>query len=137
MEKITNIGLVWMSFLFLIFSGCQGNKEDVVIRKKHVNTQRKEIKIEANQKLTVQIEGMTCKMGCGGTIRKSLRKTGNVGRVRFDFQEGRKVQTATIYIDSTKITAQGVKDIIESLNDKQFSINEIRTEPFSKPKSRR
>jgi mercuric ion binding protein len=97
---------------------------------------QKEIKLNvaANQLLEVEVEGMTCEMGCGGTIRKQLRKTGSVGRVRYDFEEGRKVQLARIFIDSTKINSDEVKKIIESLNKGQFTVHGVKKSVFKRKK---
>ena len=76
-------------------------------------------KVAANLKsIEVEIEGMTCEMGCGGSIRKELKGTGGVSRVKFDFEEGRKVQTAYIYFDETVIRPEEIKNIMTSMNDK-------------------
>ncbi len=90
------------------------------------------LKVAANQVLELEVEGMTCEMGCGGTIRKKLQKTGHVGRVRFDFEEGRKIQSARIFIDTTKISSDDVKRLIEALNKGQFKVHSIKKSPFKR-----
>lgn len=90
--------------------------------------------IEANTLLTVEIEGMTCEMGCGGSIRKELKATGGVERVKYDFKEGRKVQTATISFDNKKITSEKMIGIITEMNDKQFTIGKTLEETITDKK---
>jgi Cu+-exporting ATPase len=90
------------------------------------------LNVAANQVLELEVEGMTCEMGCGGTIRKTLQKTGNVGRVRFDFEDGRKIQKARIFIDTTKISSDDVKKLIESLNKGQFKVHSMKKSPFQR-----
>ena len=54
------------------------------------NTSEKEVeeKTEAvipNRMLTMEIDGMVCQMGCGGSIRKELKAIGGISSVEFDF----------------------------------------------------
>jgi mercuric ion binding protein len=112
--------------------GCSSGPN--VTKKEQPVAPEKEIKLNvaANQLLEMEVEGMTCEMGCGGTIRKKLQKTGHVGRVRFDFEEGRKIQTARIFIDTTKISSDDVKTLIESLNKGQFKIRSVKKSLFKR-----
>ena len=71
--------------------------------------------------LTLEISGMTCVMGCGGSISSALIKTGSVANCDFDFKEGRKMNTAQISYNSSEISAEEIKKIISELNDKQFT----------------
>ena len=120
--------LISISFLM----GC--NSGPNVTKKEQPAGPEKVIKLNvaANQLLELEVEGMTCEMGCGGTIRKTLQKTGNVGRVRFDFEDGRKLQEARIFIDTTKISSDDVKKLIESLNKGQFKVHSIKKSPFKR-----
>ena len=43
--------------------------------------------VTADRMLVVELEGMVCKMGCGGEIRKELYATNGVENVSFDFDE--------------------------------------------------
>jgi copper chaperone CopZ len=119
------VGFILSLTLFL--SAC--SSEPTVV---HLRTEKgkKEVKIpvNANRSLTMEIKGMTCEMGCGGSIRKELKATGGVSRVEFDFVEGRKVQTAKISFDTNKITADAMVKIISTMNDKQFTIGKSSSE---------
>lgn len=108
--------LVSISF-FLVFVACttQAPKKSITSTP---NT--KEVSVVANDSVILYVEGMVCKMGCGGSIRKELKNTHAVEKCSFDFEEDRKENTATIYFDSTKISVNSIIKHIESLNDKQF-----------------
>lgn len=84
-----------------------------------------------NRKLTLQVDGMVCEMGCGGTIRKELKGTGGVARCSFDFKGENVPSTATIEFDKDKISADQIAKIIEKLNDGQFSVGKMDTETIS------
>ena len=61
--------------------------------------------VVANQVMTMEVDGMVCKMGCGGGIRKELKATGGVSLVEFDFEEERTTDVATIYFDQTNTSS--------------------------------
>jgi copper chaperone CopZ len=74
----------------------------------------------------MRVEGMVCKMGCGGAIRKELLETGSVARVEVDFHEEMKSQIIVAHFDSTKINTDAIKSRIEATNDGQFKVLEAR-----------
>lgn len=86
--------------------------------------------VTPNKIMTMEIEGMVCKMGCGGSIRKELKASGGVSQVEFDFEEERASNKATIYFDSKKITEKKIIEIVSALNSKQFSVGLTSTEDF-------
>lgn len=104
----------------------------------HLRTEKgkKETKapVAANRVLTMEIEGMTCEMGCGGSIRKELKATGGVARVEFvDFKEGAKVQTAKVSFDTNKITVDEMVKIVSTMNEKQFTVGKTSSEAIDAP----
>ena len=120
-------------FLFsltLVYSCNQ--KEDVVIlkRQKLSETQKdtKPKKEIPNTVLVLDIEGMTCELGCGGSIRVGVKELGGIHRVRFDFKEGQKKQRAYVSYDSKKVDKNQIIEEIEKLNEGQFIAEEISTE---------
>ena len=54
------------------------------------------VAVTPNRKMTTEIDGMTCVMGCGGSIRKELLNTGAVSRCSFDFKGIDETSTAMI-----------------------------------------
>lgn len=119
-----------IAFLFigaLMISACSSEPEKVHLRTEK-GPRTTASKVTPNSQMTVEIEGMTCEMGCGGSIRKELKGTGGVSRVQFDFEEGRKKQTAIISFDSNKVTENEMITIITKMNDKQFSVGKHSSE---------
>lgn len=121
-----------ISYLILVVFMLGCSSEPDVVHLRTVKGPRKEkTVVHANQLMTIQVEGMTCEMGCGGNIRKALKATGAVERVSFDFVEGRKIQHATVYLDSTKVNALELEQIIRTINDKQFKTYQRSTSALS------
>jgi hypothetical protein len=113
-------------FLVMLYS-C--NSEPNVVRLRTVKAKKKEVpQVHANRVLTVEIEGMACEMACGGSIRTHLKATGAVDRVKFDFIDGRQVQKAFISYDEFKISDKKMIELIEKINDKQFTTHRYYTE---------
>lgn len=117
--------------ILLAFMACTNQPH-----KTHLRTEkgpREEVKntVVANQQMSVEIQGMTCEMGCGSSIRTALKETKAVERVSYDFVEGAKVQKATVLFDDTKVSAEELVNIIEKLNDQQFSVGKYKTEALT------
>lgn len=113
--------------LLLLTASCGGSGE-----KKILSVEKKEVlktpeKVAVNRELSVDIAGMSCEQGCGGTIRMALKETGAVERCSFDFKEGRNVNTAYITFDKDKISPDKILSIISKLNDKQFKTSNPAT----------
>lgn len=108
--------------LLASFVSCSQPEQKVEVTKKVEKTEAPII-VKANKKISLNIEGMVCEMGCGSAIRKALKDTKAVDRCSFDFKDERKVNVATISFDSTAISQAKIVSIISSLNDKQFKVN--------------
>ncbi len=103
----------------IILSACnQTNSSTQVLalkkEQKHV--------VKSNAKITFNVEGLVCKMGCGGAIRKNLLQAGGVERVEVDFVEEAKSQEITVHFDSTLINIPQLKKRIEHANEGQFTV---------------
>lgn len=108
------------------------SSEPKVVHLRTVKGQKNELaQVNANKMLSVEIEGMSCEMACGGSIRMNLKATGAVDRVKFDFVDGRKIQTAFISYDDSKISERQMLKLIESINEKQFRTHKHTTEEIS------
>lgn len=99
--------------------GGSGEKKIISVEKKITYTKLKPV--HADRKLAIEVRGMSCEHACGGAIRMALKETGAVDRVSYDFEDGRKTQTAFITFDKSKINVDKIVSIIESINDKQFT----------------
>lgn len=123
-----------VAFSAVVVLGACSSEPEVI----HLRTEKgkKETKapVAANRVLTMEIEGMTCEMGCGGSIRKELKATGGVARVEFvDFTEGAKKQTARVSFDTNKITVDEMVKIVTTMNDKQFTVGKTSSVTIDAP----
>jgi copper chaperone CopZ len=124
-------GLIAWFFIFIL-AACQSGS----------NTENKDItpediarSVEITHIAEIEVEGMTCEMGCGGDIRKALRGTGGVAKVDFDFEDDRQVNIARVQFDSQTVEAEEMKKVILGLNKGQFKVGNIETKVMSKPES--
>lgn len=88
-------------------------------------------KVVANKMLTFEIEGMTCIMGCGGSIRKELAETNAVEKCDFDFEADRKTNVVTVSYDENKTSAKELIKIVTKMNDGQFSVGSSEEKDIS------
>lgn len=108
----------------LMLGSCSsGEKKIISVEKKVVY--KKLDPVHADRKLAVEVSGMSCEHACGGSIRMALKETGAVDRVSYDFESGRKTNTAYITFDKSKISADKIVSIIETINDKQFTTGKV------------
>ncbi len=84
--------------------------------------------VHPNQVLTMEIDGMVCQMGCGGSIRKGLKGTNGVASVEFDFEEERKTNIAKIAFDKSIVTSEELIKVVADLNDGQFLVGTVSFE---------
>ena len=110
-----------------LFVACNSTPETILLRREKVVKALKK-KVIGTKNMTTEIEGMTCEMGCGGSIRKALKETGGVERVQYDFVEGRKKQVAVVTYDAAKIDVQKMLQLIQSINEKQFTAKLVKDE---------
>lgn len=79
----------------------------------------------ANTKLALSVQGMVCKMGCGGSIRKELLATNAVEKVEVDFVEDNESQLITVYYNNSRASKAKLLKVINEMNDKQFTAQAI------------
>ena len=89
--------------------------------------------VQPNQVLTMEIDGMVCQMGCGGSIRKGLKATNGVASVEFDFEEERKTNIAKIAFDKSIVTSEQLIKVVADLNDGQFLVGTVSFEDVTIP----
>jgi copper chaperone CopZ len=114
------------SLLFL--AACSSESKTVLLKTEKGKKEVSKEEVVPDRMATIEISGMTCEAGCGGTIRKELKATGGVSRVQYDFVEGREVQTAKVSFDKDKVTLDQMLKIITTINEKQFTVGKTSSE---------
>ena len=75
----------------LLYSCNQNTTSNAVQKKPQVKPEQQK-EVHANQVALVTVEGMVCKMGCGGAIRKGLTEMGGVSSVEIEYEDDRSTQ---------------------------------------------
>lgn len=130
------IGILSLSLVACEAAVDSTSKDQAKTEKKTEKKKEKEepkIAVEPNRVLTMELDGMVCSMGCGGSIRKELNATGAIADCDFDFEDERTTDVATIQFDKDKITADEIVKIVSEINDGQFSIGDTSSEEFIAP----
>ena len=113
------VKIILVSLVALVLNSCNQtstSKQVLAVTKKEIPA------VKSNTKITFEVAGMVCKMGCGGAIRKDLMHAGGVERVQVDFVEEAKSQAITVHYDSTLTDITQLKKRIEQTNDGQFTV---------------
>lgn len=114
----------------LVACGQEESKTRIVKQEQAEETGEQLPDVKADRLLVVDLEGMVCEMGCGGSIRKELYESNAVKQVEFDFDEERTVDVARVAYDRNKISADKIVAIIAAANEGQFNVINTRSEPY-------
>jgi len=115
----------------LLLGACSSESETIVLKTEKGKKELSKDEVIPDRMATIEISGMTCEAGCGGTIRKELKATGGVSRVQYDFVEGREVQTAKVSFDKDKITLDEMIKIITTINENQFTVGKTNSQELN------
>ncbi|AMC11072.1 hypothetical protein Lupro_07350 [Lutibacter profundi] len=103
MKKI--IPILILTFLFI---SCSENKKETTAKK----TEVKKTEVAANYKsIEVDIEGMTCEIGCARTIQSKLSKVDGVTYSKVNFEAKKGIFT----YDSNKLSEQDITNKISGI----------------------
>jgi len=122
-------------FVIFLFS-CTRQEEKVIVKNAKPKQEKRVVEVIPNKLLTLEVEGMSCEMNCGGSIRKELKKTGAISRVEFVWVEEAERQSTKISYDDTKISDKEILTLIENMNDGQFTTYGAKTEKISEIKAK-
>ena len=110
-----------LPLLLFIFS-CQSARTDSPKKELHSKVCKT---VKANTLQEIGVQGMVCKMGCGGSIRKALKETCAVERVDVNYIDSLEEQTISVYYKREQITPPQIIAILAEINDKQFTVRTI------------
>ena len=111
---------IYLLFSLLFLAACNNATID-----KKVSENKPATSNVANTKLALNVNGMVCKMGCGGSIRKELLATNAVEKVEVDFVEDKESQLITVYYNNSLSSKEKLLKVINEMNDKQFTAQTI------------
>ena len=108
---------------FFIFS-CQSESTEVNNEDVKVEISKKDIK--ADTQIKIEIEGMTCEMGCVTTIRNKVNRLKGVTSFEMDFDVERTSDYSTIQFDSRVLSSNEIKNEIESIAQGIYSVVDLK-----------
>ncbi|MEN8125319.1 MAG: heavy metal-associated domain-containing protein [Bacteroidota bacterium] len=107
MRSMKLLCIVVLFFSVFFFSCNTSKKENEIIEDE---TATKQI-VENFKKIEVEIDGMTCEIGCAKLIESKLSKTEGIKYVKVDFEE----KTGRIEYDLSKINEKGITNVIQNI----------------------
>lgn len=124
-----NLFLVLTVALFSIATSCssEAKTENKVATDQETEATAKPV---ANQQMKIEVMGMVCEKGCGGSIRKELNETNGVTKTSFDFEDEREVNVATIDFDDSKISEEEIILALTTMNEHQFTVGTHTVKPL-------
>ncbi len=128
--------LVYLFMLLSLIFSCAHQEEKIIVKNAKPKEEKKAVEVTPNKVLTLDVEGMSCEMNCGGSIRKELKKTGAVSRVEFVWIEEAEKQVTKVTYDDAKISDKEIVALIEKINDGQFTTHGGKIEKISETKSK-
>jgi len=118
--------IVLFAVLATVLVACESGEKAGAEELQNIEATLETAEVVPNQIATIEVDGMTCVMGCGGTIRTSLMETNAISAVEFDFEMGRDVNTATITFDKNQISLNEMVELLAKINDGQFTTGETK-----------
>jgi periplasmic mercuric ion binding protein len=76
----------------------------------------------------IEIEGMTCEMGCGNSIKSAIGKLEGVYTTEIKFTEEQNKDFAVVKFNPSVLNEKNIADAITSLFNGQYKIHEITLE---------
>ena len=111
--------LISLFFLSFVVFACDQVK---TAQNTDAKVQTPKEKVVANKMLTFEIQGMSCEMMCGGSIRQELSETNAVEKCEFDFEDDRRTNIVAVSYDQKKTTAKELIKIVTKMNEGQFKV---------------
>jgi periplasmic mercuric ion binding protein len=128
MKHLSSIIIV---FTLLIFISCQNEVEKT---KKNIEISIEKKVIEGDENSTtasMNIEGMTCAMGCAKTIEKKLKALEGVSFAEVDFES----KIATVEYDDKLVDENKLLATVNEIHDGQYQVEKMTIEQQVKKSS--
>lgn len=110
----------------VVLSGC-GRAPEAVVADLPGTVARtvKEVAVRTDAPVTfadLSIEGMSCEMMCGGSIKKALAKLPGVSATEIKFVEGETVDHAIVTYDEGQVSDTELVKAVQALHDGQYKV---------------
>ena len=113
----------------LILLSCNTESSEVDTETQKVEIAKKDIK--ADTEVKIEIEGMTCEMGCVTTIRNKVNRMKGVTKFDMDFDVERSFDFSTVQFDSRVVSSDDIKNTIEEIAQGIYSVVDLQEFKFN------
>ncbi len=108
MKKITK--LVTLLCVILLLASCEKKDEKKSVEAK--TTEKKELSATADlKKVALNIEGMTCEIGCARTIQSKLSKIEGIKFAEVNFEKKKGI----VEYDASKVSEKEIVAVVEEI----------------------
>jgi len=121
MKKITK--LVILFSVILLIASCEKKEEEKNVEAK--TTKKNELSAAVDlKKVALNIEGMTCEIGCARTIQSKLSKTEGVKFAEVNFEKKKGI----IEYDASKVSEKEIVAVVEKIaGGDLYKVSDIKT----------
>lgn len=122
--KITNYILTIAATLPML-TGCKDTAGKPTVGNTDYKVEKKEVAAALKpQTASFRIDGMTCAIGCAGTIQKKLSGMNGVQKATVDFDK----KEATVEFDAAVLTPEKLTKAVETTGDGEtYKVSEMKT----------
>ncbi len=116
--------------LIMLFASCGSNTEapDMGAAGAAIVRTVKEVAITSGTPMAtadLTIQGMSCEMMCGGSIKKALAKLPGVNGTEITFQDGDAADHAIVTYDAAQVDDAALVQAVQTLYDGQYKVTEV------------
>jgi len=120
MKKITK--LVTLLCVILLIVSCEKKAEEKSVEAK--TTKKNESAATDLKKVALNIEGMTCEIGCARTIQSKLSKTEGVKFAEVNFEKKKGV----VEYDANKVSEEEIVAVVEKIaGGDLYKVSDLKT----------
>lgn len=107
--------LILAAFALLVINSCSNEPKQVEISTKE-KVEKTELLAENKKAVDMEVEGMTCAMGCAKYIEDKVAGLNGVVLSQVNFEEG----TAHFEFDETALSSEEIESFINEIHDGQY-----------------
>lgn len=122
--KIINY-IVTLAITLPMLTGCKDTAAKPAVGNSETNATKKEIAAPLKpETASFKIDGMTCAIGCAGTIQKKLSEMNGVQKATVDFDK----KEATVEFDAAVLTPENLTKAVETTGDGEtYKVSGMKT----------
>lgn len=121
--KITNY-ILSFALTLPILTGCKDTAAKPTAGNTEAKTAKKEVAALKPETASFRIDGMTCAIGCAGTIQKKLSEMNGVQKATVDFDK----KEATVEFDAAVLTPENLTKAVETTGDGEtYKVSGMKT----------